>query len=136
YASFVIDDENRGVTLDASGGTLEVEGSHTLTLATPITGTGGLSKTGTGALVLSSANDYIGGTTIATGALFVANSAGSATGTGELSLAAAATLGGTGFIAATGTNAITLNGLLSPGLPGVADEIGTLYLATVDGDVL
>lgn len=136
YASFAIDDENRGVTLGASGGTLEVESSHTLTLAVPVTGAGALSKTGPGDLVLSSANDYTGGTTVTTGALFATNTTGSATGSGALTVASAATLGGSGFIAATGANEITLNGTLAPGLPSAAVEIGTLNFATEDGDVV
>ncbi len=69
-ASFAIDDANRGVTLGAGGGTFDVT-TGTLTLASTniITGTGALTKIGTGTLLLNSQNTYDGGTTVTAGTL-------------------------------------------------------------------
>jgi autotransporter-associated beta strand protein len=135
-ATFTIDDTNRGVTLGNNGGTVEVEGSHALTLVSPVTGGGALDKTGSGTLILSGANDYSGGTTVSEGALLTANALGSATGSGPFTLASAATLGGTGIIATSDSHHIHLNGIVSPGLPGVNDNVGTLNLTTMNGSVL
>lgn len=68
--------------LATSGSTLTIfTGSDVTTqIATKITGTGGLVKTGTaGTLIISGSNDYTGGTTIASGTLQLGN--GGTTGT-------------------------------------------------------
>src|SRR5207249_201128 len=77
-------------------------------------------KTGLGALRLSNASTYAGGTTVSAGKLLVNNTTGSGTGTGALTVNAG-TLGGTGVIAGP----VTLNaaGTLSP---GADSAIGTL----------
>jgi autotransporter-associated beta strand protein len=59
---------------------------------------GSLNKIGTGTLILSNANTYTGGTIVTAGALEVRNDAGSATGTGPVTVSAG-TLGGRGIIA-------------------------------------
>ncbi len=61
-------------------------------------GTGALSKIGSGTLTLSGASVYTAGTTVSAGTLVVANTSGSATGTGAVSVTAG-TLGGSGTIA-------------------------------------
>jgi autotransporter-associated beta strand protein len=61
-------------------------------------GTGALSKIGTGTFTLSGASVYTGGTTVSAGTLVVANTTGSATGTGAVSVTGG-TLGGSGIIA-------------------------------------
>ncbi|MDQ3413949.1 MAG: autotransporter-associated beta strand repeat-containing protein [Verrucomicrobiota bacterium] len=61
-------------------------------------GTGALSKIGTGTLTLTGASVYTAGTTVSAGTLVVANTTGSATGTGAVSVTAG-TLGGSGIIA-------------------------------------
>ncbi|RUZ53592.1 autotransporter, partial [Mesorhizobium sp. M7A.F.Ca.US.003.02.2.1] len=55
----------RNVTLDAGGGTFQTDAD--LTANGVISGTGALTKTGAGGLVLSSANSYAGGTTVSAG---------------------------------------------------------------------
>src|SRR5690606_13403015 len=52
YATFTVDDENRGITFGPTASSIQVEGTHTLTLATPITGSGAITKTGPGSLIL------------------------------------------------------------------------------------
>jgi len=96
YASFVMDDTNRGVTLGASGGTIEVEGTHLLTVANTVTGAGGLTKTGPGTLLLTADNTYTGTTSVNAGTLLVNGDHSSAT--GGVTVNSGATLGGTGII--------------------------------------
>ena len=67
-----------------------------------ISGSGGITKLGNGALRLSGANIYSGRTIVSAGALKVANTSGSATGTGQLRVNAG-TLGGQGIIAGSVT---------------------------------
>jgi fibronectin-binding autotransporter adhesin len=72
-ATFAIDDANRGITLDAAGGTFEQDTATTLTMAGAIAGTGSLTKAGDGSLVLSAANTFSGPTAVAAGTLEVAH---------------------------------------------------------------
>lgn len=63
-----------------------------------ITGAGSVIKVGTADLTLSGANSYTAGTTVKGGRLFVSNTTGSATGTGNVTVETTASLGGTGKI--------------------------------------
>ena len=72
---------------------------------------GGLTKSGAGALTLTAANSYSGGTIINAGSLVVASLSGSATGLGAVTVAAGATLAGSGTMAGT----VNLSGTISPG---------------------
>ena len=89
----------------------------TSTYSGVISGTGTVTKQGAGTQILSSAtgNTYTGITTISTGTLLVNTTTGSGTGTGAVSVVANAFLGGSGTIAPTGTNGISVSGVLVPG---------------------
>jgi autotransporter-associated beta strand protein len=60
---------NRKYTLGAGGGTFDTQGSADITIGSPISGAGGLTKMGTGTLTLGAANTYTGGTFINEGIL-------------------------------------------------------------------
>jgi outer membrane autotransporter protein len=59
----------RAVTLGAAGGTVNTDASTTTTMSGVITGAGGLTKTGAGALSVSGANTYAGTTHVGAGTL-------------------------------------------------------------------
>ncbi|MFC4274365.1 autotransporter-associated beta strand repeat-containing protein [Achromobacter aloeverae] len=71
------------VTLGAGGGVIDSNG-YTITVATPLGGTGSLTKAGAGTLTLSGANTYSGGTNINAGTLAL-GSAGALGTTGTIS---------------------------------------------------
>ena len=110
-ANLVIANAADGGRLVASGIIDESGGARTL------------STSGAGTTVLSAANTYTGTTALGAGTLLANNSSGSATGTGNISVAASATLGGTG----TCTGTATVDGTLAPGDAGV----GTLALGAL-----
>ena len=62
-----------GLTLDVSSGQplVSVETGRAATIASALSGTDGLTKTGAGTLTLSAANNYIGTTTVASGTLVI-----------------------------------------------------------------
>lgn len=127
----------------ANGGELRVLAGVTASVGVPITGTGGISKTQDGTLILSGANTYMGGTTISAGVLAL-------TGLGTLGNTANSTvvngatavldLGGT---AQTQTGGVTLqnggairNGTLTGTVTsagGVIDTFGGAASVTVTG---
>ena len=70
------------------------------------------------------ANNYSGGTNVNAGTLAIGNANGSATGTGPVTIAASAILTGSGFISSTGTNAVSVNGAITPGSsPGIYNTL-------------
>jgi len=115
---------------NSSGGdnmTYTIGGANTNTefqgvIANGSVGTTAIIKTGTGVLTLTGANTYSGGTTINGGVLQVNNLAGSATGSGTVTVASGGSLGGDGII----SGAVTVNsgGALAPGNP-----LGTLTIS-------
>jgi len=97
-------DNLRAVTLGASGGTLDTQG-YSVTHSTGISGTGALTKAGSGTLTLAAANTYSGDTHLATGTLAVGDDAALGTGTLQLD---GGTLTGSGA-AHTLANAVSFN---------------------------
>ena len=87
-----------------STGTIDTATSGTLTLATNVSGVGGLTKSGSGTLTLSGSNSYSGNTTVSAGRLQVATPDALSTGTLALN-------GGT--FSATGTTGLTIPNALS-----------------------
>ncbi|WP_075086594.1 PEP-CTERM sorting domain-containing protein [Verrucomicrobium spinosum] len=109
-----------------------------LVISGRITSTGSLNKGGAGTMELSNdANSYSGGTNINAGTLLVNTLTGSATGTGQVTIASGATLAGRGAVNTTNAN-ITINGTLSIGNSG--DDLFTsdlsLHLGTGTGAVI
>ncbi len=102
--------------------TLTVSGNTRVTVGGAIDGATAVIVAGTGTMIVQGANTYTGGTTVR-GKLLVDNSSGSGTGTGSVTIASGATLGGTGTIAPMGANSVTINGTLAP---GDTDAGGTL----------
>jgi autotransporter-associated beta strand protein len=97
-----------------------------------ITGTTGLLKEGSGTLTLNGPNSYSGTTLVTAGELSVRNSSGSATGSGSVSVAALATLSGSGRIG--GAVTVSPGGVVMPGA-----GVGTLRIDSdlvLDGAVL
>ncbi len=94
---------NVGVTLGASGGTISVTSTKVLTLAEAVTGSGSLTKTLAGALTLSVANDYSGGTTLSAGTLNINHA--NALGSGALTISGSSTV-----IDNTSSGSVTLAG--------------------------
>jgi uncharacterized repeat protein (TIGR01451 family) len=87
--------------------TFIVNPSSTLTVSAVVSGSVGLTKAGSGTLVLNAANGYSGGSTLLGGTLTVGSN--SALGGGGLTIANGTTLGPTG-VAVTLANTLTLNG--------------------------
>jgi|SRR5271163_1551677 len=84
---------------------------YTFTGSGAIAGTGGLTL-GSGALNITNANTYSGGTTVNGGTLLVNNTSGSATGTGSVTVNATGTLGGGRTV--SGATTIASGGFLAP----------------------
>ncbi len=72
-----------------------------------------VSKAGPGHLTMTAASTYGGGTTVAAGSLMANNTAGSATGTGAVSVESGGTLGGTGTV--SGAVVVKAGGAIAPG---------------------
>ncbi len=113
-----------GGTINSSSGGISSSSDYQLqsgTVSTRLGGTGGLIKTTSGAVTLTAANTYTGGTRIQGGRLTVNNTTGSGTGTGPVSIGAGGLLTGTGTLTGFVTNAP--GGMISAG-----NEIGVLNL--------
>ncbi len=106
------------VVIDGGGAFVDTNG-RTVEIATPLQGSGGLTKTGSGTLTLSGANAYQGGTTVNAGTLIVGGT--NALGTGPVTNDATLTfsnaawnfnpnISGSGILRKEGAGALTLNG--------------------------
>ena len=121
--------------------TLEILGKRNTDFSGQISDLGGyysftngkLLKSGRGQLVLSGASDYTGGTTITGGELFVNNTFGSATGSGDVRITKG-TFGGTGTISGDLILETTI-ATLEPGESrGVVGTLTTLHALSFAGD--
>jgi autotransporter-associated beta strand protein len=116
------------VALNAGGGTIDLSSGITNTIAAAMSGTGGLTKTGAGILVLSGSNSYTGLTNISAGSIdfgsinALQNSSGvNIAAGGSLRYTGGATsfdrnisvTSGTGAVANTGGGVLTLAGTLT-----------------------
>lgn len=95
--------------------------SDSVTFGGVISGSGALTQTGSGELILTSTNTYTGATTVSGGTLSVNGSIASSSG---VTVQSGGTLGGTGTVA---TTTVQSGGVLAPG-----NSIGTL---TVSGNL-
>lgn len=100
-------------------GVLAVDRSDTLTLDTPISGSGGVEQAGSGTTILNAANTYTGQTRVATGTLVVGDATHvNASVAGRVRVAKGAVLAGNGRI-----GGLILGGTLRP---GTANPIRTI----------
>lgn len=88
-------------------------------------GTAGVNVSGGGTVRLAGANTYTGTTAVSAGTvLLVDNTTGSGTGTGSVTVASGATLGGGGIITPGTGNSLSISGIVAPGV--TAGGLGTL----------
>ena len=136
--------------LGTGGGTFDING-NIVTLASAITGSGGLTKQGLGVLTLTGNNSYSGGTTVSAGALVgnssslqgnilnnasvVFNQSGAGIYAGMMSGSGSLTLQGGGLLNLTGTNTYTGGTSVSGGLINFnsANNFGTGAITLAGG---
>lgn len=120
----------RAVTLNTSGAIQT--GAFNAAIAGPISGAGGLAKTGTGTLTLTGTNSYAGSTLIQGGTLLLNPATGSALGLGPVSIESTATLAGQGDVA--GAVSILAGGRITPGIGAQPGTLSLLAGLDVQGD--
>jgi hypothetical protein len=104
-----------GLNLTVGSNNLSTTFSGVINLSIGPPPPGSLTKIGSGTLELTGANFFQSGTTISAGTLLANNTNGSALGSGPVTVATGATLGGNGFIA--GATTVAAGGHLAPGNP-------------------
>jgi fibronectin-binding autotransporter adhesin len=100
------------VTLLNQTSTITVSSVNPFRLSGTVSGSVGLTKAGTGALTLSGANTYSGDTTVTAGKLVIANTTGSALGSGNLILNGGTVSGPGSF---TGSMTVNSGATIAPG---------------------
>lgn len=106
--------------------------SAALTLSGVISGAGGITKTGTGPLVLSAANTFTGGVNLSAGSLRVGNNA--ALGTGTATIGNTTTLMANSTASRTLANALSLSGSFTLGDAANSGALNLTGAATLTGD--
>lgn len=99
---------NRGITLGAGGGTIQLGYTKSMTVNGVITGPGTFAKTDNGTLTLAGANTYLGATAVSAGRLNLTGTL-----TSDIAVAATATLTGSG--STTGSITFAANSTLLTG---------------------
>ncbi|MGC1330633.1 autotransporter domain-containing protein [Pseudomonas sp.] len=94
----------RSVVIQAPGGAIDTQGFDS-TLAQAASGEGGLTKSGTGVLIMTGNNTYTGGTTIAQGTLQLGNGGSSGSVVGDVS--------NNGVLVFNRADALTYSGVIS-----------------------
>lgn len=112
----------RNVVLNAGGGTFNINSGATLTVDGNVSGNGSLTKSGTGALLLSGTNTYKGNTAVGAGTLEVT---GATSGIQAVTVATGATL------QLAGSGAISANTLSLANNSTLSLEVGTLTANTI-----
>ncbi len=75
---------NRSLTLGSAGGTFDItSGSSALQISGAMSGSGSLTKSGPGTLILANANPFTGGTTITGGTIYLAGATANVSGLGS-----------------------------------------------------
>ena len=110
---------NRGITLNSGGGTIDVASSQTLGIGGVITGANNLTKSGSGTLTLSGANNYSGATAVNAGLLKVVSG-------GSISSSTTVNTGGTFDVGGT-AGSVQVN---SGGLLKGSGSVGAFTLAS------
>lgn len=91
-----------------------------------LSGANGIQKEGLGTLELSGNNVFTGLFAVNAGKALINNTLGTGTGTGNVTVASGATLGGSGLIDPADGNTVAINGYLAPG-----NSIGTLTVGSL-----
>ncbi|EOQ36913.1 autotransporter outer membrane beta-barrel domain-containing protein [Brucella abortus] len=136
---------NRAVSLQAGGGTFDIEdAANNFAVTQGVAGAGGLTKSGSGTLTLSGANSYTGATTVSAGTLVVANDntgggtttvdvgAGLQIGTGGVSGSLAGDIVNNGTLVVDRSNAFDLANVISGTGSLTKNGAGTLTLSGVN----
>jgi len=100
------------------------------TIATPIAGSAGLAKSGSGALVLTASNSFTGGATISSGTLALDFTATSAPATNVIASASGLTLGGGTFQLIGNTNTASSQTVASTALAAGASTVSARVSGT------
>lgn len=130
-----------GASDSISTSTVSVDAGKTATISGKITGANPLSKVGSGLLVLSGSNDFLGNVIVAAGGVSISDdinlgdsandivlgSSGTLIASGDLALNSSRDISGSGSLASAAGQTLTINGVVNAGL-NVAGS-GTVALA-------